>query len=343
MSTPSGKTTITEGETGAYTYRITASGMDNVEGSVDFTVYVADQDCSGSIEYTGVDTQVGGVYQVDLSDEDTYFDLSKISATYGDETGVPSSAISVAVYDSDGEQVSDLSEPGGFAVVVTVEYTDEDPDTYYAGTKTFKIPVSYGEQMGSVARACPVCKEAGALRRPRPLSFAWGAEGEASVGQVSARGGHGNSLGSNWLQRRYPDRSSRCSPGQPRNPAIVCGRVAHVVGAVVGVVGYGMVVLALVGEGDVPLVHGSVGDPHRAGADAGDVGLAAALGGVGVVDGRDDRVGPWPGEVRDDLPPASQAATVAPEEGIEVMPSPRVAAAAPRSRRVASEAPGSTS
>lgn len=130
------------GNKGEYTFKLTAK-KDNgyVEGSKEFKVVYADD----IAEFTYNGSAFSSAYSVDLSaDEPTFFDVTKIAATYGSNVKVDAKDIKVTVTDEDGNAatVDSLKTPGTWVVTASVNFTKEGE--LIAGSVSTKVSVSYG-------------------------------------------------------------------------------------------------------------------------------------------------------------------------------------------------------
>ncbi|WP_273398288.1 S-layer homology domain-containing protein [Thermophilibacter mediterraneus] len=135
------------GGKGVYEFTVaateTVNGAKNtwVTGEKLVEVIYADQEATIS---AGQPAGSDGVFRYDLSDEDTkFFDIEKISATYGG-TSVDEDDIDVTVTDGEGHEASvdDLKTRGTWYVNVDVYYLDSS-NQLVAGKASFKVVNSY--------------------------------------------------------------------------------------------------------------------------------------------------------------------------------------------------------
>ena len=130
------------GGKGEYTFKLTAKKDSKyVEGSKEFTVVYADH--VASFKYG--DDRINDSYTVDLSeDEPTYFDVTKITATYDSNVKVDTKDIKVTATDEDGNAatIDSLKTPGTWVVTASVNFTKQGE--LVAGSVSTKVSVSYG-------------------------------------------------------------------------------------------------------------------------------------------------------------------------------------------------------
>ena len=145
VSSPDGSSTST-GAKGAYTFTLSADANNKyVKGSINVEQVYADYKAAVDFNNDSIYSSDKGIFEVDLSDEDSEFDLSKIEVTYNGNTKLDEKDYDVEITDADGTAVeaSSLKTPGTYFVKVSVN-TEDESGKLVAGSAVAKVVVSYG-------------------------------------------------------------------------------------------------------------------------------------------------------------------------------------------------------